>query len=200
MGTIEEKEIASPRKLGFDFNIDKTFDIKTILFLGQKLIYKYRVAVQNGKAINQITIRTDLDTFTFGNDGVDTETSKSWSGKVKLLNFRFPPVPIITLGLYASGTLQYTVKYATDSKDSLQLSLSVDLKASVEVVKGLGGLAKIISGAEGTLISSSGYATVTKNDVIKGFKFSGTEFNTWAEAKVFWKKLWRHNYKITDAW
>ena len=51
MGTIEEKEIASPRKLGFDFNIDKTFDIKTILFLGQKLIYKYRLPFKMGKRL-----------------------------------------------------------------------------------------------------------------------------------------------------
>ena len=37
MGTIEEKEIASPRKLGFDFNVEKTFDIKTFSVAGQKV-------------------------------------------------------------------------------------------------------------------------------------------------------------------
>ena len=48
----------SPRKLGFDVNIDATFNIKTFSFLGQKIAYKYRVAVRNGKAINEIIIIT----------------------------------------------------------------------------------------------------------------------------------------------
>ena len=200
MGTIEEKEIASPRKLGFDFNVEKTFDIKTFSVAGQKVIMKYRVAVLNGTAINQIIIQTNQGVFRFGNDGVDSETSKSWSINKKILNFRFPPVSVITLGLYVSGTLQCTVKYATDSKDSLQMTLTGDLKAGVKVINGPGSLYKIYTGAEGTLISTSGYATVTKNDVIKGFKFSGTEVNTWVEVKAFWKKLWRKTYKITEAW
>ena len=59
MGIIEEKEISIPRKLGFDFNIQKTFDIKTFSILCQKIIWKYRIAVENGKAINQIIIKTN---------------------------------------------------------------------------------------------------------------------------------------------
>ena len=53
---------------------------------------------------------------------------------MRILTFRFPPVPTINLGLIARGTLKYNVKYATASKDSLQLSLEGDLKASVEVL------------------------------------------------------------------
>ena len=44
----------SPRKLGFDINIDATFNIKTFSFLGQKIAYKYRVAVKNGKQLMKL--------------------------------------------------------------------------------------------------------------------------------------------------
>ena len=201
IGIKEEKENSSLRKLGFDFNIEKTFDIKTISFLGQKLIFKYRVAVKDGKAINQIIINSNLGSFKFGNnDGVDTETSNSWSGKVRIFNSRFPPVPMITLGIIAEGSLNYTVKYTTDSKDSLQLYLSGDLKASAEVVSWPGGFTTISTGAEGTIISASGYATVTKNDIIKGFNFYGTAINTWVQAKAGQKILWKYSYKLFDSW
>ena len=41
METIEEKKCnTNLRKLGFDFNVEKTFNIKTISFLDQKLSYK----------------------------------------------------------------------------------------------------------------------------------------------------------------
>ena len=161
LGTIEEK--ASPRKLGFDFNIEKTFDIKTFSVVCQKVIMKYRVAVLNGKAINQIIMNSNQGTFTFGNNGVDSEISNTWNGKVRIFTFRFPQIPTITLGLIAQGSLNYTVKYASASKDSLQMTLTGDLKAGVEVVSGPGAKAKIFSGGEGTLISTSGYAMVTKN-------------------------------------
>ena len=83
---------------------------------------------------NQIKIASSLGLTTFGNIGVDTETNGTWSGKARIFNFRFPREPHLILGLIAEGSLQYSVKYATDSKDSLQISLSGDLKASVEVV------------------------------------------------------------------
>ena len=68
MGTKEEN--IPLRKLGFDFNIEKIFDIKSFTFLGQKLTFKYRVAVQNGKAINHIIIESALGSFKLGNTGV----------------------------------------------------------------------------------------------------------------------------------
>ena len=124
---------------------------------------------------------------------------------MRILTIRFPPVPIITLGLFAKGTLKYTVKYLTASKDSLQMTLEGDLKASVEVIKGPGSFNKVYAGADGTIISATGSATVTKNDVIKGFNFSGTTVNTWVEAKikvpiVGQKTLWKKTYKFFDTW
>ena len=57
--------------------LKKNFYIKTFSFLGQKIFYKYRVAVINGKAINEIIITTNLGTFEFGNFGVDTEITNT---------------------------------------------------------------------------------------------------------------------------
>ena len=107
---------------------------------------------------------------------------------------------MITLGIIAEGTLNYSVKYATDSKDSLQLYLSGELKASSEVVSWPGGFTTISTGAEGTIISASGYATVTKNDITKGFNFYGTAVNTWVQAKAGQKILWKYSYKLFDSW
>ena len=56
LGTIEEKEISSPRKLGFDFDVDKAFTIKTFSIAGQKLVFKYRVAVKNGKRLIKLEL------------------------------------------------------------------------------------------------------------------------------------------------
>ena len=47
-----EKEGTSLRNLGFNFNVDKTFNIKSIKVAGQTISIKYRIAVQGGKAIN----------------------------------------------------------------------------------------------------------------------------------------------------
>ena len=51
------------------FNFDRTFNIKTINFLGQSISIKYRIGVSNGKAINQIIISSKIGEAKFGNDG-----------------------------------------------------------------------------------------------------------------------------------
>ena len=205
LGTIEEKEISSPRKLGFGFNVNETFDIYSFLVAGHRVFMKYKVAVQNGKAINQIIFQTNQGTFKFGNNGVDSETNKSLNVNMRILTFRFPLMPTITLGLIAKGSLSYTIKYASASKDSLQMTLTGDLKAGIEVVSGPGGMSKILAGAEGTFLSSSGYATVTKNGIFRGFKFSGTKVFAWVEARAKIpsggeKTLWKETIDFSTWW
>ena len=107
--------------------------------------------------------------------------------------------------MYASGSLKYTVKYATSSKDSLQLSLEGDLKASIEIVNGpKSPIVKFNAGGDGTLISTSGYAMVTKNDIVKGFKSYGTTVNSWVELKriamPIEKTIWKKTHKLIDNW
>ena len=163
------------------------------------------VAVKDGKAINQIKIASSLGLTTFGNNGTNTEKNGTWSGKTRIFNFRCPREPNLILGLIAEGSLQYSVKYATDSKDSLKISLEGNLKARVEVVSNQGRYTQVHAKTQGTIISVSGYATVTKNDVIKEFKFSGTEIKTQVEAKIrsplmVERILWTETCSLFDSW
>ena len=118
--------------------VTKNDVIKEFQFAGQPLIIKYNVGVRDGKAFNQIKISSSLGLTTFGNNGTDTEKNGTWSGKTRIFNFRCPREPNLILGLIAEGSLQYSVKYATDSKDSLKISLEGNLKARVEVVSNQG--------------------------------------------------------------
>ena len=199
MGTIaDSKEGNTPRQLGFNFNVEKTFDIKTISFLGQTLFIKYRVAVKDGKAINQIIISSNFGSFTFGNNGVEGETSKSWSGKVKLFSMRFPPFPSINLNIYASGSLQYSVQYA--SQDSLKLSLSGTLNPIAELAGSPSSLMKFSISTDGILIAASGDAIASKSGVTKQFKFYGTKSNLVIQAKMGNTPIWKKPIKLFEEW
>ena len=187
MGTIErkiqnlEEGNTNLRKLGFDFNVEKIFPIKTVSFLGQKLIYKYRVAVKDGKAINQLIIDSNLGSFKFGNtEGVDTETNKTWSGNVRLFTFKCPDNPKIIIAVYAKGSLQTSVKYV--SKDSLQMTLTGYLNAISEAISWPMDIRRVTATAFGSLITkASGNVTVTKSGISKEFKFSGSQLNIYVK-------------------
>ena len=79
--TDNEENGTPVRKLLFNFNFDKTFQLKKLSLLGKSVTFKYRIAVKDGKAINQLLIDSPLGSARFGNDGVDVEISKQWSGK-----------------------------------------------------------------------------------------------------------------------
>ena len=135
-----------------------------------------------------------------GNNGVETETSNTWSGKVKFLTFRFPPMLIIGLNIYATGSLQYSVKYASDSKDSLKLSLSGKLVPMVELANSISPIIKLSASSDGTLIGASGDAIVSKSGITKQFKFYGTAINLEVQAATLGKILWKKSFKILEDW
>ena len=197
----DNEENGSPvRNLLFNFNFDKTFQLKKLSLLGKSVTFKYRIAVKDGKAINQLLIDSPLGSARFGNDGVDVEISKQWSGKIKVFSFRFPPVPIIGISLYARGSLGFSIKFTTILKTSLQMTLNGEVGVDAEVSIGLGGLASVSAGADGTLISASGYATVTNSGISKGYRIAGGRIEVYAKAKLFWKTLWSHSWKVFDGW
>ena len=200
-----EKEGTSLRNLGFNFNVDKTFNIKSIKVAGQTISIKYRIAVQGGKAINQIIIDSKLGSARFGNDGVTAEVSKTWSGNKKIFMFVFPPFPAISLNIYAGGSLGFSVKFTNVGKTSLQLTLSGSLTASAEVALGAGDFAKVAAGAKGTIINASGSATVTSSGVTKSFSISGGKIEAYVTAYVKIpfigkKKLWDKSCTIFNGW
>ena len=202
---ILEEEGTSLRNLGFNFNVDKTFNIKSIKVAGQTISIKYRIAVQGGKAINQIIIDSKLGSARFGNDGVTAEVSKSWSGNKKIFQFIFPPFPAISLNIYAGGSLGFSVKFTNVGKTSLQLTLSGSLTASAEVALGAGDFAKVAAGAKGTIINASGSATVTNSGVTKSFSISGGKIEAYVTAYIKIpfigkKKLWDKSCTIFNGW
>ena len=200
-----EEDNTSLRNLGFNFNVDKTFNIKSLSAAGQTISIKYRIAVQNGKAINQIIIDSNIGTAKFGNDGVTAEINKSWSFNKKIFAFKFPPCPLIGLNVYASGNLNAYVKFTTVQKTSLQLGLGGSLNAAVEIAFGAGSFAKVAAGAEGTLINASGYATITGGSVTRGYKLSRGKIKVYVTAyvKVPFRgkiKLWDRDCTIFNGW
>ena len=203
--TDVEEEGTSLRNLGFNFNIDKTFNIKSIKVASQTISIKYRIAVKNGQAINQIIIDSNLGSARFGNDGVTAEISKNWSGNKKIFQFVFPPFPAISLNIYAGGSLGFSVKFTNVQKTSLQLSLSGSLTATAEVALGAGDFAKVAAGAKGEIIKASGYATVTSGGVTKGYKISGGKVEAYVTAYVNVpfvgkKKLWDKSCTVFEGW
>ena len=197
---IEDEEINSLRKLGFNFNVDKTFNIKSITFLGQTFSIKYRIAVKSGKAINQIIISSNLGTATFGNGGIDYEFSKSFSKRVQVFKFVFPPFPAITLGVYAGGSLSISVKYTSSSKTGLKLSLSGSLTASAEIKAGSDKVLSFSAGATGDIVKATGYATVTGSSVSKGYSVSGGKIVCYVVAKALGKKVWKKEHTLFNGW
>ena len=198
--TDNEENGTPVRNLLFNFNFDKTFELKRISFLGQHVAFKYRVAVKDGKAINQLIIDSSLGSARFGNDGVDVEISKSWSGRIKIFSFKFPPVPLIGISIYARGSLGFTVKFTTILKTSLQMTLTGEIGVQAEISVGLGGLASLSAGADGTLVSASGYATITNSGISKGYRISGGRIEVYVKATAFWHTLWKKSWKLFDGW
>lgn len=191
-----EEDNTSLRNLGFNFNIDKTFNIKSLSGAGQTISIKYRIAVQNGKEINQLIIDSKLGSARFGNDGITAEINKSWSFNKKIFTFKFPPFPLIGLNVYSGGTLNVYVKFTTVQKTSLQLGLGGSLNAAVEIAFGAGDFAKVAAGVKGTLINASGYATITVGSVTKGYKLSGGKIVVYVTAYVKIPFIGKKNYGI----
>ena len=202
MGTIADSEEGNTplRQLRLNFDVEKTYDLRTISVLGQKIMFKYRVGVKNGKAFNQLIIQTNLGTFTIGNNGIDAGTSKSWSGKYKLFSIRFPPMPSINLNIYASGNFQYSAQYTSASQDSLKLSLSGTLNPLAELAGSSSSLIKLSISIDGVLIGASGDAIVSKSGITKEFKFYGTKSNLVIQAKMGNKPLWKKSIKLFEEW
>ena len=200
-----EEDNTSLRNLGFNFNVDKTFNIKSFNVAGQTISIKYRIAVQNGRAINQLIIDSKLGSARFGNDGVTAEINKSWSFYKRIFTFKFPPFPLIGLNVYAGGTLNIFVKFTTVQKTTLQLGLGGSLNAAVEIAFGAGDFAKVAAGVKGTLISASGYATITGGSVTKGYRLSGGKIEVYVTVYVKIpfiekKKLWDKSYTVFNGW
>ena len=80
------------------------------------------------------------------------------------------------------------------------MTLSGSITASAEIAAGILDFAKAAAGAEGTVVSATGYATVTNSGISKGYRIAGGRIEVYAKAKLFFKTLWSHSWKVFDGW
>jgi len=166
------------------------------------LTIKYRVGVKNGKSVNEIIISSKKGTIKFGRDGDSISGSASknlWNGKKEIFTIPFPPFPAISLGIYAGGSLDSSI--STDlTTNTVKISLTGTLTASAEVKAGADKLLSFSGGAEGTVISASGFVTISKDGVTPGFKISGGKVDAYVVARALTKEVWKHSLTIFEGW
>ena len=197
--TPSEEEPTPLRNLGFPFNADKTFNLKTISFAGQSISIKLHVGVSSSRAIIEIILSSGMGTFRFGNNGVSACISKTWSGRVKLFSYRFPPFPVIYLAVYGGGSIGFSVSY-TSGNSQLKLSVSGSLTATAEIGAGSDKVLRFAAGATGTILSASGYASVSRSGVSRGFSISGGRIEVYVVASAFGKQVWRKSAVVFNGW
>ena len=140
-----------------------------------------------------------MGTFKFDNGGVSACISKSWSGRVLLFKFAFPLVPAITLGVYAGGSISFSVSWASTDK-ILRMSASGSLTASAEIKAGWDPVLSLSAGATGTIINVTGSANASSSGVNRGVSISGGQIGVYVVAKAGGKQVWRKDHTLFGGW
>jgi len=199
---VEEIEVEPTpenlRRLGFNIKADKTFDIKSFKVLGQTIKIKYRVAVVNGNAINELIISSNLGTFKFGNTGISYTHKKTYSYTVTIFTFTFPNFPAVSVGILATGSLTYQISWASGS--ALTASLTGTLSATAQIKAGWDSIASLTAGASGVIASASGSATIKSGSVTKSFSFNYGKITCFISGKLFGKEILRRDFTVFEGW
>ena len=199
---VEEIEVEPTpenlRRLGFSIKADKTFDIKSFKVLGQTIKIKYRVAVVNGNAINELIISSNLGTFKFGNTGISYTHKKTYSYTVTIFTFTFPNFPAVSVGVLATGSLTYQISWASGS--ALTASLTGTLSATAQIKAGWDSIASLTAGASGVIASASGSATIKSGSVTKSFSFNYGKITCFISGKLFGKEILRRDFTVFEGW
>ena len=190
------------RKLGFNFNAVKTWDIKSFKVLGVQFSFKFKAGVQSGKALCQLIIQTNLGSMSFGNTGVTAEFSKTFStGDITIFKFVFPPFPAISLALKAGGSLSFYVKFDSNAKTKLNIRLSGSLYAKCEIKAGWDAFASVSAGAKGTILTSNINVLVGPgNTLSKTASFTAGTVQVYVKAKALMFTLWTKSWTVFKGW
>jgi len=165
------------RNLGFNYNFDKTYTIKTINIVGQSISFKENVGVKNGAAFHKIIIGSS----NFGVSEISDANSKSYSGSFNIMKFNFPPIPTIPITLKASGSMKTSV---SESGGSLTISSSGTFYAQAQV--GIAsGFSSVSASGKGTIISFSRKYTINSSgSVSKSGSISSGQVSVSVTAKA----------------
>ena len=186
------------RNLGFNYNCEKTFVIKSISALGSTLTFKERVGVKNGKAFCQLITSSNTGTSTFGNAGASSAFSKTYSVNANLMKFKFPPLPSLEILLKGSGSINSSVK---ESSGKLILTLTGSLYAKGDITNGLSSVASVNLSTKGTIITINHTFTInSSNQITRSGNVSGGTVSLVAEGKLLNKTVFKKTQTLWNGW
>ena len=186
------------RNLGFIYNCEKTYVIKSITALGSTVTFKERVGVKNGNAFCQFIISSNLGTQTFGISGASSAISKTYSVTANLMKFNFPSSPALQILLKASGSLSCSIK---ESSGKLTMTLIGTLYANSAIAAGVEPFHSITVGAKGTIINlSHSYIINSNNQVSHSGKAVGGTITVNAKGKYTDMNLFDKSYTLWNGW
>ena len=186
------------RNLGFKYNVDKTYSIKSFNVLGSTLAFKERVGVRNGKAFCQLIIASNTGTKTFGISGTTSDLGKTYSIDATILKFSFPPIPTLQIFLIAQGSLSCSIK---ESSGKLSMTLVGTLYANAAIAAGVEPFHTVTVGAKGTIINlSHSYIINSNNQVSHSGKAVGGTITVNAKGKYTDMNLFDKSYTLWNGW
>jgi len=189
------------RKLDY-IGVDKTFTIKELDVLGQKIYIKIRIRVNGRRFFRSnidIILKSDLGEVNFGSM-VLVDYKKTFTIFDKpFFVFVFPPMPSIIFALRAGGVLTISLKLTSDS---LTAGLSGSLHASAIISAGIWDFANVSGGARGTIVNAdiSGVLRFKRNRFIRKGRLRAGEIITYVEGKTFGMYYFYKEWKIFDLW
>ena len=101
------------------------------------------------------------------------------------------------MAVYAGGSLGISI---TVTKGQVVLALSGSLTASAEVKAGVDQVLSFSAGAEGTVLSLSGSATITKAVIKPGYGISGGKIEVYVVARLSGKEVWKKSHTLFNGW
>ena len=122
-----------------------------------------------------------------------------WSGKHQIFSFPFPPFPAITLGIYAGGSLDTSVT-VNFSQVNIKFALTGTLTASAEIKAGFDKALSFSAGAEGTVISASGFVEHSMGGFKPGYKISGGKIVAYVVARALGQEVWKLTHTVCGGW
>ena len=184
------------RKLGFPYNGDTTFVVKTYNTLGGNVYIKVRFGCTGGSAFGYVIVQTSAGTAQIGTSGV--QGSRTWSSEATLFTFPFGPIPGVSMNLKAGGSL--TVSASLDYSNNLKITLSGSLYAKAQVTAGYDKVASISGGAKGTFLTASMTGTLNSSGASRSGSFSAGTVVAYAEGKTLGYQAFYHEVKVFDGW
>ena len=195
---VEEmpKDDSKLRKLGFPYNGDTTFVVKTYNTLGGNVYIKVRFGCTGGSAFGYVIVQTSAGTAQIGTSGV--QGSRTWSSEATLFTFPFGPIPGVSMNIKAGGSL--TVSASLDYSNNLKITLSGSLYAKAQVTAGYDKVASISGGAKGTFLTASMTGTLNSSGASRSGSFSAGTVVAYAEGKTLGYQAFYHEVKVFDGW